>query len=302
MARVGGLEVLAPAHDYAHRAPRLARQGHRRGLHGGRQLAAEAAADLGGDDPDLGHGHPQDLRDGGAQRELGLGGRPHSGLARGVEAGRGGVRFDVGLVHHGHVETVLEDPVGLREPACHVAAHDLLVAAHVAAPVQVRLRPVVGVVFVQQRRVRRHGLQPGSDRGQHLIVHLDEPRRFLGGLLVHRRHRGDAVAGIARLGGGEVRLVAHEAAVADVRKVGGRHHRLDARQPLGALGADGGDARVGVRAQHHLAGKHSVAGQDVRAEHRLPGDLLQNLDPGKLLTDDSHDSFAASMTAWMMVP
>ena len=37
-------------------------------------------------------------------------------------------------------------------------------------------------------------------------------------------------------------------------------------------------------------------------EHRLPGDLFKNLDPGELLTNDFHDSFAASMTAWMMVP
>ena len=155
---------------------------------------------------------------------------------------------------------------------------------------------------MEQRRVRRHGFQPRGHRGEHLVVHLDQPRRFLRSLLVHRSHRGDAVAHVADLGAGEIRLVADEPSVADVGEVGRGDHGADARKPLGPLGADGNDAGVGVRAQHHLAAEHPASRLDVRAEHRLPGYLFEDLDPGKLLTDDLHDSSAASMTAWMMVP
>ena len=262
-------------------ASRLPRQRHRRGLDGGRYLAAEAAADLRRDHPHPGHGHVEYFRDGVAQGELGLGGDPHRRPPRGVEARQRGMGFDVGLVHHGRVEAVLEDPVGLGETALHVAPQDLLVVAHVAAPVlHAGLRPVVGMAVVDQRRVRLHGLQSRRDRRKHLVVHLDEARRFLGRLLVHRRHRGDAVADVAHLGAGEILLVADEFPVADRGQVGRGHHGLDARQPLGPLGADGGDAGVGVGAQHHLAVEHLASRRHVRAEHRLPGDLLEDLDPG----------------------
>ena len=255
-----------------------------------------------GDDPHPGHGHSQDLRDGGAQRKLRLGGDPNRGLARRVEPRQRGVGLDVGLVHHRHVEAVLEDPVRLGKALFHVAAHDLLVAADVAAAVEIRLRPVFAGVFVEQGRVRRHGFQSRGHRGEHLVVHLDQPRRFLRGLLVHRGHRGDAVAHVADLGAGEIRLVADEPSVADIREVGRGDHRPDARKPLGPLGADGDDARVGVRAQHHLAAEHPASRLDVRAEHRLAGYFFEDLDPRQFLTDDLHDSSAASMTAWMMVP
>ena len=107
------------------------------------------------------------------------------------------------------MKAVLEDPVRLGEAAFHVSARDLLVAAHVAASVlYTRLCPIFGIALVKHRCVRRHGLRPRGDRGKHVVVHLDEPRGFLRGLLVHRCHRGDPVAHVADLGAGEVLFVA----------------------------------------------------------------------------------------------
>ena len=139
------LAVLGRAHLHPHVAPevgpealktssrditiftgRLAlreREGQRLEIDDG--LAAEAAADLGGGDADLGDVQAQQARAVGPHDEVALGAAPELGRAVLGDAGQGGVRLDVALMDRRGLELALDDDIGLLEAGLDVAQGDL---------------------------------------------------------------------------------------------------------------------------------------------------------------------------------
>ena len=101
-----------------------------------------------------------------------------------------------------------------------------------------------------------HRLVDIGDMRQHLVVDLDQLQRLPGRAGVDGGDRGHRMAVIERLLARHavVEDVVHGGiAVGEIGQVGGRDHRLHARQLLGLRGVDRADDRVGVRAAQDLA-------------------------------------------------
>ena len=246
-------------------------------------LPAEPAAVRGRHDPDV------------ARRELEhLGERPVDVvgcLRRGPEAELAVRRplGDGGMLLHGKVGVALEeedvfpDEVGRAEALLHVAEleGDQLVDV-VAVPVVVDPRTPLG-----ERGVDRH------ERGERLVLHLDEVHRRLRRLLVDGRDGRHGVPDEADLLDAEGLLVlAHRHdAEADRREVLARDHGVDAGERGGATRVDPPDQRVRVRGAEDLGvghpGKHQVVG-----EAGLAGDLGPRVDLGPGLPDDGEQRLA----------
>ena len=206
-----------------------------------------------------------------------LAGRPDLGLAVGVPAGQAGVRLDIGLVHRGGLELLLDHHVGLGEAGVEVADLELETLRDVGRLRRRRLDAAGDHVVEQQRRVVRHRLVHVDDVRQHFVVHLDQRRRLIGDRGAGGRDRGHRVALVQRLlarhdVARDVPEVHRDALGADVveflvRQVLRGDHRLHAGQLLGRRGVDRADARMRVRRAEDPAVQH--AGQlVVAAVHR----------------------------------
>jgi hypothetical protein len=83
-----------------------------------------------------------------------------------------------------------------------------------------------------------------ADRGQRLVVDLDQPRRFLGGELVGRDHRGHRIADEAHLVGAQRVLVLRyrQDAERDREQLAGEHgaHAVAGERLAGVDAADPG--------------------------------------------------------------
>ena len=163
-AVMGGQVVLRTGLHPLHRAAQALGQRQAQGfLRVDLELRSEPAADLGGDDPQLGlgdprrdgHGHPDDVRD--------LGGRPHRELAGdGVGRPEEAAGLDRIGDQAGQIVTSLDDHRGIGERLVDVAIGE---------------RPRVGLVrpevLVQDRRVGVLCLRHVDEDGERLVVDLD---------------------------------------------------------------------------------------------------------------------------------
>ena len=138
----------------------------------------------------------------------------------------------------------------------------------------------VGVATgMDEGRLRLQRLLGREDRGQLLVLDLDQVERVARDLFAGRRDGRDFLAGeshhVARQG--EPLLVMH--APRHLRPVGTRHHRLHARKGERLRGVDAHDAGMRVGAAQHLPVQH--AGElDVACVLRSPQHLGAGIDLG----------------------
>ena len=150
--------------------------------------------------------------------------------------------------------------------------------------------PVGRVVptLVEHRRVRRDCVFNVRYRRQRFVGHVDQLDRLLGDVRAASGHRCDRMPLVQRLPLGEdgVRPVAAPALHRSRgRQIVPGNHRVNAWETLRAARVDRHHPRVGVRAAQHLAVQQPVQ-VDVRAEQRLPRDLLDAVVPHGARADD----------------
>ena len=179
------LDVLAPSLDPLHRALELHRQvGQQRLLAVDVQLAAEAAAHLRGDDADAVFREPEHQRQHGPQEMRDLGRAPHGQLvlarevpghhAAGLHRDRRQPLVD---------ELLLDDDVGVGAGLVHVPGAALEGEGLVAVP-----------LGMDDGRARLQRLLQVRDRGQRLVVHLDQVEGVPGRIRVLGHHRGNRLS------------------------------------------------------------------------------------------------------------
>ena len=194
-----------------------------------RHLVAEAAADVGGDDPDHVLGELGDQRDRGPDDVRRLGGHVHGELRGGpVEVGDRPAALDRRRVRARVVQLQPRDHVGLGErPVGARGVADLPVVDDVAG--------LALLVVADDRGALGQRLPRVDDGRQRLVVDVDRLAGVLGDVRVVRDDAGDLLA-----------LEPH--------LVGGQHR-------LGVVGQGGHPGQVA--GGHHLAGEHQVHAGDL---------------------------------------
>ena len=290
-------------HDHLHRPARVLGQHHRHRLQVNHRLAAEAAADFGGDELQVADLPIEDLRGHGAELEVALGAAPDGGLALLVDRRRAGVGLDVALVGHGDTVLALRHHVGLLEAGIEVAPGQSHHRGDVARLVRLFGQVLGEAVFIEQGCVRGHGLQHVEHRRQRLVLHLDGLQGPLGNLHAggrHRRHRVAMVQGL--VAGHDVASdVSHVAATlaADLaalhrREVGAGHCGVDAVHGQGLGYVHVLDAGMGMGTAQNPAVQH-VGQVLVGAELRPAGDLVH---PVRAYRAGSHISIIYGLSHW----
>ncbi len=242
--------VLAPHLDPLHRSPEPARdRGNQDVFRIDVTLGAEAAPDVGRDDPHLLLGEAERRGDGRSNRERHLRRRPHGEPT----VGRVGLRHDAArLDRHrgdtGDIQRRLHDRVRLREAVRHVADRG-----------RRRARDVVGPFVEDPRRTRRERRLDGRRCRQHGVFHHHRVGGVGGAIRVVGDYHGHRLAGVAHLRPGDRGLGVgteprrgHERRHRGdaLRQIGDREDRDDARKRPGPARLHLQDARVGVRAPH----------------------------------------------------
>jgi len=143
-------------------------------------LAAKRATYLGGDDANLRFGQPEGFGNLGPRVPGALRGGVQGQGAVGAPFRCGGVRLQVALVHGGGAEFALHHNIRLPQARGGIPLSVLEGTGHVAGLIARLLVHFRDHTFVQQRRPWPRGRQHIHHRRQHLIVHLDQPARFLG--------------------------------------------------------------------------------------------------------------------------
>ena len=104
------------------------------------------------------------------------------------------VRLDIGLVHRGGLELLLDHHVGLGEARVEIADVEFEPLGDVGRLGRRRLDAAGDHVLEQQRRVVRHRLVDVDDVRQHLVVDLDQRGASSAISLLSRGDGGDGVA------------------------------------------------------------------------------------------------------------
>ena len=243
----GALQLYQPAAHHGG-APRA------QGLIEGVLLVAEAAADVGLDDPHLAPGNSQGLAHHPADDVGNLGRGDHHDPAR-LHVGKAAVVFNVAVLHGRRVV-----------PALHLHKTRLLTGLGIVAPADIRMRQdILGILFMDLRSPLLHGLLDIQHERQFLILHLQCPDALHCRHLVFGNDHGHLVAvvtdmavekhpvrhilmmgvrgpGMARRGEGMI------------RHVEARQHPHHAGNGLGLGGIDGLDKAVrngGMADLHH---------------------------------------------------
>ena len=274
----GGDGLFRLVHDDHHRLLGGQRQERADGLQAGAggdsaALAAEAAADVRGDDAYAVQGQSHQVGDFGAHRERRLGVGPDREAAVLLGPGRGDARLQVLGVDHLRFVDFVYYHVGFRHGGLGVAD----VHRHVAADVLDLdvFRQVLRQrhVLVDGRRRLLHGLFQIHHHRQRLVSDLDLLEGLLDQRQAVRRHRRHRVAHVADLVLGEDVAVDVGPAVAHVRRIRRRHHGAHAGDGLGRAGVDADDLRMGVLAPEHAAvervGQVQVDAVDALSDHPL---------------------------------
>ena len=199
------------------------------------------------------------------------------------------------VLRAGKVKSVGKDQIRILKSDSHIAllvakmktdiavlVHDMRAAAAIA-------RIAALQSFVHQRRAGFQRIVDGAYGGQLFIVNFDQIDRLLRGRAVHRRHRGDHVAGVAHFVGGDNLLIAHIGAKGIRGNLNGvaREHGEHARQSVGSTGVDAANARVGQRTAQHLGNGHPRQAH-IAGVNRLAGNLVRAIDAADVLTDSCH--------------
>ena len=270
-----------------HPPPGLAGQGQRHGLELGVVLVAVGASHQRHHHPRLLPRHAEHLGQFVADDELVLGRTPQREPVV-APLGHGELRLHGEVGDLGEVEGVLEDPFRGSEPRVDVALGALVVKAHVGvllglvvdAGISREARSVVAHRLVEGRGIGMERLVHGHQRGQRLVLHIDEREGGGGRLQGLGCHRGHRVAVVADLVDGQHGRVLHQRAVVllDVLEVRGREHRHDPGMGLGRRRVDAEDAGVGVGAAQDPGVEHARVGQ-VGGVDRLAADLGGAVEP-----------------------
>ena len=238
--RPGGAEHFLAAHHHLDRPPGLLGQGQGHGFQIDERLAAEAAADLGRNRPDVRDVDGQKLGAIGADHERTLARTPDRALAVGGRRHDAGMRLDIGLMHRLVRIAPLDDDVGVAEPGLDVALGKGDLLGDVRGLRRHRIDTPGVEVVVQQGRLGPHRRFDIDDVRQHVVVDLDQLAcRFgdRGRGRGDRRHRMALVKhlvarhAVARQVAEIHRPFADERLLGrDRRKVLPGHHPFDARQ------------------------------------------------------------------------
>ena len=154
--------------------------GHEAGrhLHGiGRDLGTESAAHVRLDHSELSDGNAEHHGDGPLHVMRGLGAAPKGQVSVRVIFGYAPLRFDERPILPFVPEGVGPDHIALSQSRFHISELLVDLGADVAQ-----------ILVVHKRRPFCHGLFQAQDRGQFLILHLDEGQGFHGRLQVDGRH------------------------------------------------------------------------------------------------------------------
>ena len=244
-------------------------------------LTAEVAADRAVVDVD-----PR-LRE--AERRGHLVAQVEGGLVRGhdahpipLEPHHRRARLERGLMDARRGELVLKDAVRSRERRVHLAMR----LEHVSLVVRVRDRGPLAPTLEESVR-RRVGMQDRGirgergvhveQRGQLLVLDVDEPHGLVGDLARVRRDRGDPIADEEDVVPAQHRPVLQPAPEALPANVRARQDRAHARERACPLGVDGHDAGVRVRAAHER-GLQRAGDVEVRGVRRRAGRLRVAVD------------------------
>ena len=251
---------------------------------------AEAAADIGLDDTNVGFVDAETARQGAVHIKRYLGtGVNRQPAARRVPFGNGGVGLHVDLVDLGAVEDLLAHQVGGGEPGHRVAEFEVDLAFDIAGPFRVQ-RHGVG-------RQRLLGVAVGR---QFLVRNTDSIERRPGGLGIHGGDRGDGLAPVAHPIARQGKLVFGDGQHAERHvAIGAGDHRAHAGH--GARGADIDVAQFGVAGGAAQDRPDQRAGLEIRAKQCLARDLVGAVDQRRPGADAAqfHDA-AAWRTASMI--
>ena len=301
--RPGRAEHLLPRHHHLHRRSRLAREriGQRFQVDDG--LAAESAANLRRNRPDVGQSRAGHLGGGVANHELALARTPDRCPPVRRHADKARVRLDVPLVDGTGLEVPLDDHIGLGKAVVHVAEREGHAARDVGRRIRRRIVAVRAQEIVHDRCVGAHRLVDVDDPGQWFVVDVDEFQRGFSGLCGRRRHcrdgmarveclvaRHDVAADEAHVGRADL----HRRVEREVHQVGTRHHGLHPGRRRGPVQVDRSDACMGMRAAQHLAPEHSRL-REIGAERRPAGHLVFAIRTDRALADPLVFRFAGHL-------
>ena len=234
-------------------------------------LDAEAAADVGGDDPNALLAQAEELREHGLHHVRDLGRDPHrerarGGLVVGDQASR--------LERHARVtarrERAHPHAPGVGEGALDVPGGESRL-----------VEDVVAELGMDQGRAGRHRALRREHRGQRLVLHLDQRRRVVGRRPALGGDRNDRLADVAHAIDGErahgarlhALVVEEDAAIGLAQRGDGvaGQHADDPGRPARAVELDVDEPRVGVDApneggvdhprQRHVVDVTAAAGQ-----------------------------------------
>jgi len=189
-------------------------------------FVAKAAADARLDDPDTFDGQAEHRREDAPRMERHLRARPDDQPVILVPVGDADHRLDGRLLHLRDLVLALEDVVRRGQRGIHVAQLDADGRGQVARGVAVCKWHILRLV-VDNRRAGRHRLARVQDRGQFLVLDLDQAERALRDFLALRRDRSHAVSDAAQLAvqAEEVQRAGDRVGLAR----GGVHHARDVR-------------------------------------------------------------------------
>jgi hypothetical protein len=208
-------------------------------------LGAEAPAEERHDHADVGLGHLQGLGHTGSRRVGHLRRGPDGDLVA-LPLRDDGARLDRDALRRVGDIAALDDDVGGRHRRVGVPLDDRVIRHRVAVRDDVLVLVVGREIGMDERGPRLHRLLEIGDRGQRLVVDLDQAGGLGGDLGRERRDTGDDLALEAHDVLGEQVSILHEGAEAHVGQLVLRHDRDDAGQGARLRGVDAQDARVRV--------------------------------------------------------
>ena len=292
MPRARGGEDLRAGELEAHRAPR--REGERRGERLGDDvlLGAEPAAYARLDDPDPLDRQVEGARHDAADVERHLRGGDDDEAVVGIEVADADVRLVGDVLRVVVLVFVFNDEIRLREARGHVADGDVGPSAEVLLRVHLdRDGDEPFRLVVDDRGALLHRVARVENRGERLVVDLDEPERRLRDRRRLRRDHGDLVADEADLAvedelvvGGRLRAPLPRLGDDDARDVLPGEDRLHPGEAARPRGVDGPDAGVRMRAPQHLGREHPGQVVVVR-EEGPPGDEPDAVHAAAVLVD-----------------